>query len=137
MYYEGWYHLFYQHNPDYAYWDYSMSWGHAVSRDLLNWFHLNVAVEPDRWYDTFGDWTGMIAVLSDDRVVMLYTGLTGRRDEMRQVFNLAVAANASDPLLRNWKKYEANPVLRPPPGIGREDFRDPSPIWYSPLFCRI
>nr|Q5FC15.1 RecName: Full=6(G)-fructosyltransferase; AltName: Full=6G-FFT; Short=6GFT; AltName: Full=6G-fructosyltransferase; AltName: Full=AoFT1 [Asparagus officinalis]BAD89564.1 6G-fructosyltransferase [Asparagus officinalis] len=129
MYYKGWYHLFYQHNPNYAYWG-DISWGHAVSRDLLNWFHLPVAVKPDRWYDIYGVWTGSITVMPDDgRVVMLYTGGT---KEKYQIMSVAMAADPSDPLLVEWVKYdEVNPVLRPPPGIGLTDFRDPNPIWYN------
>lgn len=128
MYYKGWYHLFYQNNPKDPFWGH-IAWGHAVSRDLLNWFHLPVAVAPDRWYDTFGVWTGSIITLSDGRMIMLYTGGTV---EKWQNINLAQAADPSDPLLVEWIKYDdVNPVLRPPPGIGLTDFRDPNPIWYN------
>nr|AFJ21578.1 fructan:fructan 6G-fructosyltransferase [Agave tequilana] len=131
MYHKGWYHLFYQHNPNYSFWDYTMSWGHAVSRDLLNWYHLPVAIQPDHWYDVWGDWTGSIMRLSDGRIVLLYTGITGRKEAKRQVINVATADDPSDPLLLRWSKYEGNPVLLSPPGIEREDFRDPSPFWYN------
>src|SRR6185503_18439215 len=41
--YDGEWHLFYQYNPFGDRWGH-MSWGHAVSRDLIRWRHLPVAL---------------------------------------------------------------------------------------------
>jgi fructan beta-fructosidase len=49
---DGRYHLFYQHNPHASVWGH-MSWGHAVSSDLITWEHLPVALpEPRSWTTT-------------------------------------------------------------------------------------
>ncbi|XP_016476945.2 acid beta-fructofuranosidase 2, vacuolar-like [Nicotiana tabacum] len=128
LFYKGWYHLFYQYNPEAAVWG-NIVWGHAVSRDLIHWQHLPVAMVADQWYDINGVWTGSATILPDGKLVMLYTGST---NESVQVQNLAYPADPSDPLLIKWVKYEGNPVLVPPPGIAAKDFRDPTTAWTTP-----
>ncbi|KAK1376393.1 Beta-fructofuranosidase [Heracleum sosnowskyi] len=129
LYYKGWYHLFYQYNPDGAIWGKKIVWGHAASRDLIHWDNLPVAMVTDKWYDVNGVWTGSATILPDGQIVMLYTGST---NESVQVQNLAYPADPSDPLLIEWVKYPNNPVLVPPPGIDFKDFRDPTTAWLSP-----
>ncbi|KAL2550177.1 Acid beta-fructofuranosidase 3 [Forsythia ovata] len=128
LYYKGWYHLFYQYNPESAVWG-NISWGHAVSKDLIHWFYLPLAMVPDEWYDISGVWTGSATILPDGKIVMLYTG---DALDIVQVQCLAYPANLSDPLLLKWVKYSGNPVLSPPPGIGLKVFRDPTTAWLSP-----
>uniref|UniRef100_A0A5B7B3S6 Putative soluble acid invertase 2 n=1 Tax=Davidia involucrata TaxID=16924 RepID=A0A5B7B3S6_DAVIN len=128
LFHKGWYHLFYQYNPDSAIWG-NITWGHAVSRDLIHWLYLPFAMVPDRWFDLNGVWTGSATILPDGQIIMLYTGDTV---DSVQVQNLAYPANISDPLLLHWVKYEGNPVLVPPPGIGTDDFRDPTTAWLAP-----
>ena len=127
MYYRGWYHLFYQYNPEGAVWG-NIAWGHAVSRDLIHWRHLPPALVPDQWYDIHGVLTGTATILPNGTVIVLYTGKT---DTSAQVQCLALPADPDDPLLVNWTKHPANPVILPPPGIGLQDFRDPTTAWFD------
>lgn len=71
----GWYHLFYQYNPDLAVWG-NITWGHAVSRDMIHWLYLPIALVPDKWFDINGVWTGSATLLPDGKIIMLYTGMT-------------------------------------------------------------
>ncbi|GMH09513.1 hypothetical protein Nepgr_011354 [Nepenthes gracilis] len=125
LFYKGWYHIFYQYNPNAAVWG-DIVWGHAVSRDLIKWLHLPAAMIADRWYDINGVWTGSATLLPDGQIIMLYSGSS---NDSTQVQNLAYPADLSDPLLINWIKYPGNPILLPPPGIDPKDFRDPTTAW--------
>lgn len=127
MYYKGWYHFFYQYNPDAAVWG-NIVWGHAVSEDLIHWLYLPLAMVADQWYDINGVWSGSATVLPDGQVMMLYTGSS---NESQQLQNLAYPANLSDPLLIDWVKHPGNPILAPPQCIDKLDFRDPTTAWYT------
>ncbi|XAR71808.1 Beta-fructofuranosidase [Bertholletia excelsa] len=127
LFHKGWYHFFYQYNPDSPVWA-NITWGHAVSKDLIRWFHLPVAMVPDQWYDRTGVWTGSATVLPDGQILMLYTG---KGYDLTETQNVAYPANLSDPLLLDWVKYPGNPVMVPPPGIGLQDFRDPTTAWMT------
>jgi len=104
----GEYHLFYQHNPFGDAWGH-MSWGHAVSRDLLAWEELPVAIPEAGGEMVFSG----SAVMGGERMVAIYTGVRGER----QVQCLAF----SDDRGRTFTRYAGNPVL----DIGSTDFRDP------------
>ncbi|KAJ0855974.1 putative beta-fructofuranosidase, 2,1-fructan:2,1-fructan 1-fructosyltransferase [Helianthus annuus] len=124
----GWYHLFYQHNPYAPVWG-NMSWGHSVSKDLINWFELPVALGPSEWYDIEGVLSGSTTVLPNGEIFALYTGNT---NNFSQFQCKAVPVNISDPLLVEWAKYDGNPILYTPSGIGLKDYRDPSTVWKGP-----
>ena len=59
VYYDGYYHLFYQHHPFSNYWS-DMYWGHARSKDLVHWELLPIALFPDEdWGSGVGlMWSG-------------------------------------------------------------------------------
>ena len=111
---KGEYHLFYQHNPFGTEWGH-MSWGHAVSKDLLNWEHLPVAILE-------GD-DGMIfsgsAISVGDDIVAIYT----RHTETNQAQCIARSTDNG----RTFVKYENNPVL----DENKKDFRDPKVFKYQ------
>ncbi|CAM0912337.1 unnamed protein product [Alopecurus aequalis] len=130
VYYRGYYHLFYQYNPKGVAWDNGMEWGHVVSRDLVHWRLLPLAMLPDHWYDIKGVLSGSITMLSNGSLIMMYTGVTNATAEI-EVQCLAVPADPNDPLLREWTKHPANPVLSHPVGIKDMDFRDPTTAWFD------
>lgn len=126
VYYDGEYHLFYQHNPHANEWGH-MSWGHAVSQDLVHWKHLPIALHDEYGVMAF---SGSAVVDSENTsgfglngkppLVAVYTGHSAGRQTQDIAF--------SNDRGRTWTKYEGNPVL----DIGEADFRDPKVFWHSP-----
>nr|AQY54357.1 sucrose:fructan-6-fructosyltransferase [Leymus mollis] len=129
FYYRGWYHMFYQYNPVGTDWADGMEWGHAVTRNLVQWRTLPIAMKTDQWYDILGVLSGSVTVLPNGTVIMLYTGATN--NWYVEATCLALPADPNDPLLRRWTKHPANPIIWSPPGIGTKDFRDPMTAWYD------
>ncbi|KAK1685974.1 hypothetical protein QYE76_046822 [Lolium multiflorum] len=127
MYHKGVYHLFYQYNPLGATWgNGTLSWGHSVSGDLVNWAALDNALDPTAHFDINGCYSGSATTLPDGTPVMLYTGVNAT---LVQVQNVAFPKNASDPLLREWVKPSYNPVIPLPGDVLGRRFRDPSTAW--------
>jgi len=136
VYFDGEYHLFYQYYPDDTVWG-PMHWGHAVSRDLVHWEHLPIALYPDeRGYIFSGsavvDWqnTSGFGVEGVPPLVAIFTyhdaerGRTGSNDHETQ--GIAYSNDRG----RSWTKYDGNPVL--PNAAAERDFRDPNVIWHEP-----
>lgn len=57
VYYDGYYHLYYQTHPYSQYWS-DMYWGHARSKDLTSWELLPICLFPDSSDMGFGDGNG-------------------------------------------------------------------------------
>ncbi|CBI20652.3 unnamed protein product, partial [Vitis vinifera] len=125
MYYNGVYHLFYQYNPYAAVWG-NITWAHSTSYDLVNWVHLELAIKPTDPFDINGCWSGSATILTGEEPVIIYTG---KDSQNRQVQNLSVPKNISDPLLREWIKSPHNPLMTPIDGIDASNFRDPTTAW--------
>jgi len=129
VYYKGVYHLFYQYNPYSAIWG-NMTWGHAISYDLVNWVHLEYALNPTEDYELGGCYTGSITILPNGKPIILYTGADTQNFQSQ---NLAFPKDPSDPLLREWVKSHHNPVIPANDGdIDPANFRDPTTAWQGP-----
>lgn len=86
-YFKGYYHLFYQYNPNGFQWG-NMHWGHAASKDLMHWKHLPVAAYPqielmDNEEFRGGAFSGS-AVVDGDEMYLFYTRHFGRVDRIWQ-----------------------------------------------------
>jgi len=101
---QGKYHLFYQRREAVSG---RVHWGHTVSEDLVHWRDLPLAIYPDVEKDCYSGQT----LVEPDRVIAIYHGTQSGN----------AIATASDPLLLNWEKHPANPVIPLPPP--REDGR--------------
>ena len=128
VYYEGEYHLFYQHNPDASVWG-PMHWGHAISKDLVNWQEMPIALYPDDLGNIF---SGSIVVDSNNT-----SGFkTGSESPLVAIFthqnpvnnNQTQSLAFSNDKGRSWTKYEDNPVLV---NNNIVDFRDPKVSWHE------
>ncbi len=134
VYHNGEYHLFYQHNPDSTVWG-PMHWGHAVSKDMIHWEHLPIALYPDSLGTIFSgsavvdvDNTSGLGTKDNPPMVAIFTyhlaeaEKAGRKDYQTQGMAYSVDKG------RTWEKYKQNPVLKNP---GIKDFRDPKIIWHQ------
>lgn len=126
IYKDGEYHLFYQYNPYGSMWG-NMHWGHSVSRDLVSWEHLPVALDRDTLGHIFSgssviDFNNS-AGYGEGSMISFYTSAS---DKNGQIQCMAYSTDNG----RTFTKYEANPVLRPFDGL--KDFRDPKVFWYEP-----
>lgn len=120
------YHLFYLHNP------YSLDankfvQGHSISPDMVNWTHLKTAVAPSERYDEAGTFSGS-AIVKDDLLQLLYTGVEETANGAIQTQNLAVSKDGI-----NFGKSANNPVITAPPHydyllFSKKNFKDPY-VW--------
>jgi sucrose-6-phosphate hydrolase SacC (GH32 family) len=127
VYYDGEYHLFYQFNPLGDKWGH-MSWGHAVSPDMIHWKHLPLALAEEDGVMIFSgsavvDWNNSSGFGKGGKppLVAIYTGL--RSSDNLQFECIAYSNDRG----RTWTKYSGNPVIN----VNSKDFRDPKVQWHE------
>ena len=127
---DGEYHLYFQYNPYGSVWG-NMHWGHSVSRDLVHWQHLPVAIERDTMGHIFSG-SCVVDARNDagtgtNNIIAFYTSHRNMQPgHQRQVQCMAYSSDNG----RTFTKYEGNPIITPFDGL--ENFRDPKVFWYAP-----
>lgn len=130
IYLNGEYHLYYQHNPFENKWGH-MSWGHATSKDLLNWKHLPVAI-PEKIDKDTTTWIFSGSAVWDKNntsgfcknggcLVAIYTANQPNQKKESQFI-----AYSNDHGL-TFTNYNKNPVI----DLNKKDFRDPNVFWHA------
>ena len=134
VYFNHTYHLFFQYYPKDIVWG-PMHWGHAISKDLMHWTELPIALYPDSLGYIF---SGSAVVDSNKTsgfgkrgktpMVAIFTHHDPKGEKAgTEVFqNQSIAYSLDNG--NTWTKYSGNPVLKNP---GIKDFRDPKVMWYA------
>lgn len=126
VYYDGEYHLFFQHDPLCNQWN-NLHWGHAVSRDLVHWTQIQEAIYPgfmpEGPYQIYsgsavvdGDNSGGFRTGAEKPLVAFYTAAGPIAEQ-----NLAYSNDRG----RTWTNYSGNPVVSHIIGGNR----DPKVVW--------
>ena len=130
VFYEGEYHMYYQWNPK-ANEPGNMHWGHAVSKDLVHWNHLPVALYPDEnsedneFCTAFSgsaivDEKNLLGKQPGDEKTLVAFYTSKQKGQM-----IAFSTDKG----RTWSKYEGNPVI---PYNETDKASDPKVLWYAP-----
>ena len=135
VYFKGEYHLFYQHYPDSSVWG-PMHWGHAVSKDLVHWQQLPIALYPHSLGCIFSgsvvvdekNTSGFGKKGSESPLVAIFTyhNFDGEKAKTNDFQSQGIAYSLDKG--RTWTKYAQNPVLKSP---NIRDFRDPKVFWHA------
>lgn len=124
------YHLFYQYHPFSTLWG-PMHWGHAVSKDLIHWEHLPIALSPDEHGAIFSgsavvDWNNKSGFFDEEPgLVAIYTSADTYPNSNRERQRQSIAYSKDNG--RTWIKYEGNPILA---DEKITDYRDPKVFWH-------
>ncbi|EKZ6374663.1 glycoside hydrolase family 32 protein [Klebsiella aerogenes] len=136
VWFDGWYHAFYQHHPYSNQWG-PMHWGHARSKDLVQWEHLPVALAPEGPEDKDGCFSGS-AVVDGDTLALIYTGhkFHGDPADENNLYQVQCLATSRDGI--HFERQGM--VIDTPPGM--HHFRDPKvwregESWYMVVGARV
>lgn len=129
VFYEGEYHLFYQHNPFEREWQ-NMCWGHAVSKDLVHWEELPPALVPDSLGTIFSgsaviDYNNTSGFGRDGIPPLVAVYTVDSPDNERQCIAYSLDKG------RTFTKYPGNPVIDSKARWNTKDLRDPHVFWYK------
>jgi len=128
VFYKGEYHLFFQHNPKGAEWG-NMTWGHAVSTDLVHWAQLANAIEP---YGGGTVYSGSAAVDSSNSAGFAKPGgskaLVACFTHACKPFGQALAFSLD--MGRTWTLHDGGRHVVPNQGLDEEE-RDPKIFWHA------
>ena len=123
IYHNGYYHLFYQHNPYGDEWGHT-HWGHTRSKDLVYWEHLPIALWPSEEKGEDQCFSGCTVINGKGQPMIFYTSIGPKR----QAYDSAQQwAALGEPDLIRWEKHPANPILteRLHGKVKIYDWRDP------------
>nr|WEI57569.1 putative GH32 family protein [Neoseiulus cucumeris] len=141
VYYNGYWQLFYQYNPDIGGGGLYKHWGHARSTDLFHWENLPVAISP------YNNSAGKeVSIFSGSAIADInnVTKLTppGANSTLLAFYTAhevaewhetqAMAYSNDDGI--TWMRFEGNPVIDNP---GFHDFRDPKVFKHNNRFIAV
>lgn len=106
IFHNGWFHVFFQHNPYSDAWGH-MHWGHARSRDLVHWERLPIALWPSEDKGEAHVFSGCARINGDGVPMLFYTSVC-TEDQKRPNEQWAAIGDAD---LIKWEKHPKNPML--------------------------
>lgn len=132
VYADGEYHFFYEQNLNTSEWG-NLNWGHAVSRDLVHWETLPIAISSDSLgnifsgsvvYDTKN--TSNLGTLDNPPYIAFYTQLDQDKfDQNQKITGIQSLAYSLDKG-RTWTKYKRNPIIKK-----SNNLLSPKVFWYE------
>lgn len=127
LYYDGYYHIFYQANPHAPLWD-NIQWGHMISKDMVHWEALKLALETENNnLDPDGCWSGSSCIDKSGLPAIFYTA--GNNNKFpNQGIAMARADISVSAKLEKWNKEEKLIVEQTENDGWIGEFRDPF-VW--------